>query len=49
MKRTKKMFFVLGLHYILYKPLSKNSVQLPEKQQDPLRNNFAGKLSLYTC
>ena len=49
MKNTKKMFFMLSLLYILHKPLSKSLIQLPEKQQDPVPDNFAAKLILYTC
>ena len=30
------MYFILGLHYIFYKPLSKSLVQLLEKQQETL-------------
>ena len=48
MKNIKKMFFALGLHYILYKPLSKYLIELPEKQQSTVCDNFATKLNLYT-
>ena len=48
-KYKYNFFFVLGLHYILYKPLSKSLNQVPEKQQDPVTDNFAAKLNLYTC
>ena len=43
------MFFISGLYYILYKPLSNSLLQLPEKQQDPVCDNFTAKLSLYAC
>ena len=46
--KYKEMFFVLGLRYIFYKPLSKSLIELPEKQEETVRDNFAAKLSLYT-
>ena len=49
MKNTKKTFFILGFHYIFYKTLSKSLLQLTEIQQDPVCDDLAAKLSLYTC
>ena len=57
MENIKKMFFVLGLHYILYKPLSKSLIQkqpprgVPRKRYSKMCTvcgNFAAKLGLYT-
>ena len=39
----------MGLQYILFRPLSKNLLQLPRKYQDSVCDNLAAKLSLYTC
>ena len=51
MKNAKIIFFCFRftLHFVtFYKPLSKSLNQVSQKQQDPVTDNFAAKLNLYT-